>query len=110
MYKEEFLSIVQRADGRLSPKTLNELYFQKIDKQYLWDYYISSTQLFKDYPISDRIFFLINNITEIKYCKCCPNPCMTINYTAPKTYSNYCSQRCGQIDKEPRKNILSLIG
>ena len=103
MHREEFISTVQRSDGRLSPKTLNELYFQKIDKQYLWDYYVSSTQIFQSYKIKDRIFFLINNITELKYCKCCDNTCMTINYASPKTYSNYCSQRCSQIDKEPRK-------
>lgn len=102
IYKEEFLAIVTRSDGRLSPKSINEQFFTKKDKLHLWVHYIESTKLFDQYDTKDRIFFWVSNITHIQYCLC-GNPCMTINYTAPKTYSKYCSQKCSLIDKEPRK-------
>lgn len=102
IYKEEFLAIVTRSDGRLSPKSINEQFFVKKEKLHLWVHYIESTKSFDQYNTKDRIFFWVNNITNIQYCNC-GNPCITINYTAPKTYSKYCSAKCSQTDKGPRK-------
>lgn len=100
--KDQFLQIITRSDGRINPQTIKESYFQKINKKYLWDYYINETKIFNEYEHRDRIFFWKNNINQIKKCYC-GNNCITINYKKDKSYSNYCSSICARKDKNIKK-------
>ena len=100
--KEAFLSQITRSDGRISPRSLKYNYFTKHNIVHLWDHFDRETKQFQAYSYSDRVFFYRNNITAVKPCKCCGNPCITINYTKGKQYSNYCSAKCAQSDSGPK--------
>lgn len=107
--KDKFLSIVLRKDGKISPNTIKEDYFIKRNIYHLWEYFINATENFNSYPISDRIFFLINDIQEPTKCKICDNLCITVNYKKGKSYSKYCSAKCSRNDKDRIKNNLKKV-
>lgn len=52
----------------------------------------------KDITLLERIYCIINDITERKKCLTCDN-FTTFNKTIKRGYNNYCSSKCSQKDK-----------
>lgn len=104
--KKLFFSIVLRNDGRISPKTINECYFNKNNYSTVWNYFISITSNLTSLTIGERVWCFQNDILTLPKCKCCDNLVM-ISYEKEKHLSLYCSAKCAQSDKDLRKLAAS---